>query len=94
VARWERDFARLPSAHQQLLASQPAKYAAVRQRLRTNQQFISAMLSAFEADAGIVHKLSNGQHADGAGSPSAEPHRVSAADLEKACDAVRAGCAL
>ncbi len=30
VARWERDYARLPPAHRQLLSGQPAKFTAVR----------------------------------------------------------------
>lgn len=33
AVRWERDFARLPPAHRQLLSGQPAKFAAVRRYL-------------------------------------------------------------
>ena len=40
VARWERNFQQLPALHRQLLAAQPAKCAAARQRIHTNQQFL------------------------------------------------------
>ena len=89
MARWERDYARLSPAHRRMLGGQPAKFAAVRQRLHTNQHFFRAVLAAFERDSGMVPpEYAAGQQANGSAAhpagDTAEQPRVSPADVEKA----------
>eukprot|EP00873_Tetraselmis_striata_P012423 jgi/Tetstr1/432687/TSEL_022054.t2 len=54
VARWERNYERMPERHRALLPHVPQKCARARQCVKSNEHFITAMLAAFDSENGPV----------------------------------------
>ena len=84
MSRWQANFDRLPKHHQVLLHSQHAKAEAARMGIAANQDFITAMLSAFdEEDGGPPHLM----HANAAADEAKAAHpMVSHGEADKARD--------
>jgi len=72
VSRWEANYALLPAAHRDALAStQPASFAAARAAIHINAEFIRDMLSVFESDNAPPHlRISAVGDGDGASRPT------------------------